>query len=174
MQRVLLPFVLAAVAVWLPATARATVIEFEVTNVAGDVWQYDYFVDGTFVGLQEGFAVYFDETLYADLVAIGPSPADWDVLVLDPIVALQSDGIYDALALVDNPTFSGPFSVAFTWLGAGIPGSQPFEKYALDGSLQPVPIESGDTVPLVPEPATFLLLATGGVITLRRMRASHR
>ena len=54
----------------------------------------------------------------------------------------ESDGRYDAQALVDNASLGSPFTVSFDWLGPGTPGSQAFEIY--DPSF--ATIESGETV----------------------------
>jgi hypothetical protein len=147
-------------------SAQAASIEFEATNLGGDTWRYDYFIASGSFSTQQGFAVFFDYALYEDLQP-APSPAGWDVLTTNPDIVLQSDGTFDALALMDNPLFAGPFSVTFTWLGAGMPASQPFDFYTLDSSGFPVPdpSNSGFTTPRqvapVPEPSTLLLVLTG-------------
>jgi hypothetical protein len=163
-----------------PAAARATTIEFEAVNLGGSLWQYDYFLTAGLFDAQQGFVVFFDPDLYADLNPGSPTPPGWDVLVTVPEPdppSLGSDGTYDALALVDNPPFVGPFSVSFTWLGlAGTaPGSQIFNVYTLDGSGFPQPIEVGVTTPhlpatAVPEPSTLLLVAAGAVAASLRAR----
>ncbi len=164
--------------------ASATSIEFQATDLpdvpGGDVWRYDYFLsDNNFLGTVNGFTVFFNATLYSGpLTELDPDPTNWDTLVFDPDPSsLFSAGVYDALALVDNPPFVGPFSVSFIWLGAPgtTPGSQPFDIYHLEGDT-PVADESGLTSPVggaeVPEPSTLLLLATGAVAgrTLRKRR----
>jgi hypothetical protein len=157
------------------APARATVIEFDVSQVAGTTWQYDYFIASGSFDAQQGFVVFFDETLYSNLQLASATP-DWDALVVEPDTILASDGTYDALALVNGPAFTGAFSVTFTWLGIGLPGAQPFEKYFLDVSSFPVTLEEGVTRRRrgVPEPVTLLLMAAGGTAwALRRKRASH-
>lgn len=151
-----------------PAPARATTIFFDAASLGGDLWRYDYFLSGgSFDGLQEGFRVFFDVGLYTALEDPPQSVPDWDLLIFQPDVVLDSAGKYDALALTNDPAFVGPFSVRFTWLGpfGTEPGSQPFDIYRLDSGT-PVPIETGRTRPLdsaVPEPSTLLLLAVGAL-----------
>ena len=95
--------------------------------------------------------------------------------VTNPDPVLTSLGTYDALALVNSPAFSGPFRVSFLWSGAGAPGSQNFDVYTLDASGFPDPFETGVTTPRtvtpppVPEPSTFLLVATG-IAAVRKLR----
>jgi hypothetical protein len=148
------------------ASATATTIQFDAANLGGDVWRYVYSLSGDLLA-DQGFVVFFDETLYSSLQPLPPTPVDWDLLVTQPDLALQSAGAYDALALVDSPSFAGPFSVSFNWLGSAgtVPGRQPFQIYQLDASGFPAPLEDGMTSPLdsaeVPEPSTLLLVATG-------------
>jgi hypothetical protein len=150
-------------------SVRATTIFFDAVPLGGDLWRYDYFLNGgSFDGTREGFRIFFDVGLYTALEDPPPSVPDWDLLIFQPDLVLDSAGKYDALALVDDPAFVGPFSVAFTWLGllGTEPGSQPFDIYRLDSSGIPVPVETGRTRPLggaVPEPSAFLLLALGAL-----------
>jgi hypothetical protein len=173
MRSIARSLLLATLVMTCPSAANATVIEFEATNVSGEIWRYDYFLSDVILSAQQGFVVLFDEDLYSDLDPLLPSPLGWDVLSTIPDTVLDSDGTYDALALVDDPLFTGPFSVSFTWLGtAGTrPGSQPFSVYTLDASGFPEPFEFGDTTPrattAVPEPSTLLLLAAGAAVGLR-------
>ncbi len=111
------------------ATAGATTIAYVATPLGGSTWQYDYSLGGGALSAQQGFAVFFDSSLYSTLALVSATPPDWDPIVADPIADPQvnSPGYYDALALVNAPVFTGPFRVSFTWLGAqgAIPGSQP-------------------------------------------------
>lgn len=166
------------------APVSAATIQFQATDLpdvpGGDLWQYEYFLVGGNLLATQGFAVFFDDTLYSTIQDLPPTPAEWAILVADPIPALTSPGFYDALAIVNNPSFVGPFSLSFIWLGAaGTPGSQPFEIYQQDASGLPEPVESGPTTPLdsaVPEPSTLLLLATGAAAgrILRKRRGQPR
>ncbi len=164
-------------------TVGATTITYQATDLADlapgeDLWQYEYAVSGhVFVVDQGGFSVFFDPALYASLQD-GLATPDWDVLLLQPDSVLPADGLYDALALVGNPSLA-PFSVSFVWLGgpASVPGPQRFEVYQmdLDGNVLPGS-EFGQTTPVntpspIPEPSTLLLLGSGLSLAIARRRS---
>ena len=180
MKRVLIAAAIAVAFILSSRTASAAPIQYVATDLGGGLWQYDYYLGSNTFSTQEGFTVYFSDD-YANLQLVGTTP-DWFPLVTDFDPALSSFGTYDALALVDNPAFAGPFSVKFAWSGAGAPGSQPYELYALDVSGFPDPFERGMTVPRVidenpapvPEPSTLLLMATGGLAAARRLKHRRR
>jgi hypothetical protein len=110
----------------------------------------------------------------------GVADSDFRLALLQPNNPPGAPGAYSALALMDNPSLAGPFSVDVNWLGSGVPGSLPFFIHQFDasgriletigsGSLEAAgPVEA-------PEPASWLLgglgLVTGGL--LRMVRASR-
>lgn len=126
---------------------------------SGDLWEYSYNFSGFNFQTNQGFSVYFDPTLYKDLQNVRPSAsADWNVIAVQRDVVLNQRGYLDGLALVNAPTFQGPFQVAFVWLGLGVPGAQTFDIY--DSNFQT--LFSGSSV--VPEPQSFLLAIVGGLM----------
>jgi hypothetical protein len=176
-----IPFLAVAAMFSLLATVNATTLQFVATDLADvtpgeDLWRYEYKVEGNTFSQGQFVDVLFDPLLYGALTA-GPSPGgDWDVAVLQqpaPVNLPPFDrGIFDAFALVNDPSIDGIFSVNFVYLGSGSPGSQPFEIYASDAAL----LESGFTTPsgtVVPEPSTLLTLAFAAVAVacLRTARA---
>jgi hypothetical protein len=159
--------------------ADALTIRFETFDLADvtpgeDLREIRYHVTGSSVLVNHGFAIEFGLALYRNLEDPPPAVnADWDVLVLQPDPGIPADGIYDALAVTDNPSLADPFVLTFVWLGAEDPGSQPFTVNEFDdaGNLLAV-LEVGVTQPLaqaVPESATFPLIA-GGIIALASLR----
>jgi len=113
----------------------------------------------------------------------GIAPSGFNVLLLQPNNPPGAPGDYSALALVNNPSLAGPFSVDFTFMGTPLmplPGQQNF----MIGTFGPNgfnTITSGVTTPQgstgVPEPASLSLAALGvlmgGVcLAARRLRAS--
>jgi hypothetical protein len=143
-----------------------TRMEFETVDLGGGQWQYTY--ELTNLGLStaiEEFTVWFDPGLYTDLVVTTPAPLSnaWNEIVWQPEPVLQDPGAYDALALVSNPGIATGqsargFSVSFEWLGQGTPGSQRYEI------INPDTFETVDAGLTIPEPATLLLLAVGGLL----------
>lgn len=142
---------------------RATVLEYELTNVGADEWRYDYYVENDTLGTTlNWFSLFFDRTLYESL-SDEIAPAGWDPLVQQPDLALPDDGIFDLFhatgGIAANATQSG-FSIVFRWLGSAAgPGNQRFDVILDDPGN---PVETGFTrmrqVASVPEPATFALL----------------
>jgi hypothetical protein len=172
-----------AAALLLCGTARAGIIEYDVTNVSGSTWRYDYTVtNNTLASGLSQFTIWFALNLYESL-AIVASPASWDSIVAQPDPILPDDGFFDSLSLglplALDASASG-FSLSFTWLGTGTPGAQAFDF--IDAATFE-PVESGNTVRRVipdpdpdptpvPEPAIALLFAAGlaatTIITRRR------
>lgn len=165
--------ILTAIGLLMCTSATATIIEYTLAPQGGDLYQYEYtvFNDSLAAPIEE-FAIYFDLNLYENLVA-GPTPLDWDPLILQPDPGLPDDGLYDVLALVlgIGPDSSlGGFVVQFDWLGPGTPASQAFD--IVDPFTFEV-IDSGITslreTVQVSEPAT-LWLALAGLLLVWRKR----
>jgi hypothetical protein len=152
---------LALVVVFPATSAHASTIDFSTADLGDGRWEYEYFLKGDPFPEGQGFTIFFDEALYSALDLRAPSPTNghWDPLIVQPDLALNSDGYYDVLALIGDPSLIGPFRVSFLWAGPDTPGSQPFEIYHLEGDLVRI-LDSGRTEP-VPEPSTFLLLTVG-------------
>ena len=138
-----------------------------------DLWQYAYFVSDVDFAADQGFSIHFDPELFADLQDPAPTVnADWDPVTFQPDPALNSPGLFDALALVSSASLGDPFVVDFAWLGGALqtPGSQFFTINQFDASGALTVLETGNTVPIshpVPEPATILLVALGGAAAWR-------
>jgi hypothetical protein len=153
---------------------RYQAVDLADTTAGKDLWQYQYLVSGFPFPTNAGFDILF---LTADGYQVGdlqkpPNPnANWDVISVQPDLALGEPGLLDAWALIDNASTADRFLIDFIWRGAGTPGSQPFEIF--DSALQVV--DRGTTtssVAAAPEPATGLLLLAGlgAALGLRRKR----
>jgi uncharacterized protein (TIGR03382 family) len=176
--RVLLSPLLVLLALGFANGAAALVITYQATDLPnvpgpGDRWQYSYQISGGSFGAFGGFNVLFSPALYSNVQGTPPSPnPDWVVTTTPPFP--PADALYTATALVSNPSLVGPFTVSFDWLGAGSPGSQPFEVFDETGFL---PSEGGLTQAQaqgqVPLPGTLALLGLG-LLALRARKAVTR
>jgi len=131
------------------------------------VWENDYTISGFNFVQNRSLQLLFDAATYESLMNGVASPAnDWDLLVLPPDPAIPAAGVYDMMALVDGPSFSGPFSVQYTLLSnaaGGPPTSQGFQvvQYDSDGLAGP-PLESGTAASVaIPEPAAGWIAIAG-------------
>ena len=152
----------AAICLAFPLTAAAaTSVLFEVHDVADtlpgeDRWQYRYFVSGTFHQFDE-LSVLFDSGQVSAISAGAAPNSQWTVVTLaQPDAGIPADGIYAAMALVDNPSLTEPFVVDFVRTGGALPGAQRFEVLDASFNLK----DAGITIP-VPEPASYALLVAG-------------
>lgn len=173
MKNFLAIFVLAVTLLLLPGPVQASRIQYEVTNVAGNTWEYTYTItnDSLLADIEE-FAISFALGSYENLV-VGSTLGGWDPLVIQPDPNLPDDGFYDVLALISGIAPGGTlggFSVQFDYLGTGTPGSQPFR--ILDPNTFNV-LDSGFTVSVAaPEPSVLGLFAVGliGLAAVRGRR----
>jgi len=169
--------------------AKALTIEYAAQEIGGGTWQYSYYLSGITFSQYQGFQIYFDYNLYSDIDAFPVAPnADWSPITINPDTGLSLNGVYDAIALVNNPSLANPFLISFDWSGTGAPTSQNFSLYSCDddfcstgftfgqtgatvarNSGGPIPDPNPNPNP-VPEPFTSLLLALGllGMAAVRR------
>ena len=151
---------------------RADTIQFSVTNLSGNQWQYQYLVSGRTFQTGQGFRIDFSKTLFDGLQDPPPQIPEWDSIVFQSDPVLDSDGAYLAQALLNGSSLSQSFALNFIFFGPGAPGSQPFEIFDFNtGDI----LASGFTTPLnaVPEPSTILLLIAGGIAALAYRKFSR-
>ena len=72
------------VALMSPSALQAANINFNIFNISGSQWQYDYTVENTLPDPIQEFTIYFDWDLYENLAVVGAPPANWDPLVIQP------------------------------------------------------------------------------------------
>jgi MYXO-CTERM domain-containing protein len=150
-----------------PCFASPADIEYLLTHLTGDRWQYSYTVtnESLAVGIEE-ITLWFAFDKYENLAITTPDPPSslWDEIIVQPEPLLLFDGYYDALTLGSGIPVGqsvGGFSVAFDWLGAGTPSPQPFDI------VDPDTFEALHTGTTTPEPGPLVLL---GLLSLLRRR----
>ena len=166
----------ALAAALLARNAGAVTITSTLDDLGSGRYEYGYEVlnDDLAVAIDE-FTIFFDLGLYENL-AVTASPAGWDSLSVEPDPGLPDDGFFDSCSSIfcfgsglgiTPGTALGGFSVAFDYLGAGLPGSQYFQ---IVDPLTFGVLGEGFTEPAVsvPEPGTLSLLLAGLFVFVRR------
>ena len=124
-------------------------------------FRYTYTLNGFELHKNQELDIRFDPAIFGSLFN-GQAGAGFDLILLQPNNPVGAFGDYSALALVENPSLAGPFSVDFTLSGTGPPAAQPYfiNQYDDAGTFVGT-IASGRTVGAVPEPATLALGVVG-------------
>jgi hypothetical protein len=165
----------------VPLSARATPsIGYLVEPLGGNQYKYTFVpFDFDFNTGYDffGFAVYFDPMHYTSLVSSLPlfdpdNAGGWDIFLQQPDAITPEDGFYEAF--VDSgyipPDFTVEHMVTFNYVGAGTPGSIPYEIFALPLGEEPeFELYEGMTT-LIPEPSTLLLFGVGLVMLAKTRR----
>jgi len=166
-------------AMTVSAAARSQVT-YTATDLSGSTWQYNYtFTNSLTSGNIGEVTVYFALGSYSGL-SMASSPGNWSPVVAQPDAGLPADGFFDVQAttagLATGQSVSG-FSVDFTWLGTGTPGSQLFNivnpvdystQYA--GSTAPAGARQAPEIDAGSGSAALTLL--GGALLVLRGRRS--
>jgi hypothetical protein len=160
--------------VLLAGHLSAGTVSFQLVNQGGNVYRYEFFPNGLGLLRNQELDIRFDPSLFGSLFN-GVADADFKLVLLQPNNPIGTFGDYSALALVDNPSLAGPFSVDVRWFGTGVPDGLPFIIHQFDSSGQLIigTISTGTVG--VPEPSGWLLSAAsftlvGFLSTVRRRR----
>ncbi len=145
-------------------------ISYHLSALGGTRWAYTYDVMNiSWTQPIQEFTIWFDRNTQRNLAIGTPNPpaGDWSELIAQPDLVLQADGFYDALSLTGGIAPGSHvfgFSVAFDWLGEGVPGAQPFEI------IDPQNFHTLYSGTTIPEPACAVLLLAGATAFARRGR----
>ncbi|MCU1237662.1 MAG: Ig family protein [Candidatus Solibacter sp.] len=150
-------------------------VTYSTANLSGDVWQYTYSLSGFTFSAGDLLAIYFDASIPPNL---DPPPAvgsDWSLFTFQPDAALPAPGEFDAMALVNSPSFAVPFTISFMFPGGLPPGPQDFIVF--DSSFEA--IDSGVTTTAAttatPEPGSLAVALSGlAILALLRRKGVKR
>lgn len=166
-----------AAALALPLGANALIIDVTTSDLGSGIWQYSYLLEleaGEAFSQNDGLSIFFDYNQFGTL-SNPTAPSGWDAITLQPDAGNGLDGLFDVLALVNNPQLPGPFTVDVQWLGSGTPPmALPFDAYVCNDPPTCASISPHPTIPPgttgVPTPAPLALL-TIGLVGLAARRA---
>ena len=161
---------LALLAGFLAGGLSAGIIGTTDTFLSGNTWHEVITFQGFTFTTGESVEIHYPVAQYGALSNGVAQPSNnWSLLLFQPGNPAGADGIYSLQALVNNPSFAGPFSVDFTYLGPGSPnGQHPFN--ILDSNFNV--IDSGITG--IPEPSSISILALGALMIGIGYRARRR
>ena len=159
-----------------PSLSATPVISYTLASLGANLYEYTYQITGLTLLTNQELDLVFGPSMYGT-ISNGTAPAGFDVALFQPNSPAGANGLFSLLALTNNPSFAGTFSVDFTWSLPGIlPGAQPWEIFD-DNSVPLQLIGSGTTVSTVvptPEPSTwgmtFLSILCAGLIRRRYRR----
>jgi hypothetical protein len=160
-----------------PAVADDVSVQYTVTSLGSDLWQYDYTVQGTF-SANMAVQIYFTSPAYGvDMIDLKTGGPDWTTYGAGPELGSDLPGAYYIVALVDNPSMNSVFDVICQWNPGGEPGTQQFNVLDLSNggsALLDWGLGTTEASSAVPEPTSLLQMIFAGLaclvaLTIRRL-----
>jgi len=166
----------------------AATITYSLTNLGTSTlgnpnFRYTYNLTGAPLGVNQELGILFEVSRYASISnGVALPGTGLDLLLLQPGNPIGAAGRYSLLALINNPSMIGTFTVDMAYILAGnapVPGAQSFfidQLNAQGGFVSR--LETGVTSLSqsqfeIPEPGTILLSAAGlALVALARKRRS--
>lgn len=151
------------------------------THGSGDaLFRYIYSISGFTLQENQELNIRFDPARTGAL-SNAMAPVDFDVLLLQPNNPIGSAGDFSILALVDNPQWTGPFSVDVSRIGSGFAPQAFFLNQfveqggvlMLESTLQSGFVSLTAAPGAVPEPGSLVLGAAGLVFLAIRLSARN-
>lgn len=159
--------------------AHATTISYTATQIDINRWQYDYAIENNTLGTGlRQFTIFFQEGLFSNLTNESSLGEDWDLILIQPDLAIPAAGFIDGLSagsgLSAGASLTG-LSVSFDYFAPGVPGSQ---RFSIVDPTSFVELEGGNTIMAntIPVASTFSLVALAlfvAVASARRQGAAN-
>lgn len=156
-------------------TIEYSTSEVGTTGGGQAIYRLTYNLSGVHFLLNQELDFRFDPNIYDSLLNPMAPALLFDVLVLQPNNPPGAFGDYSLLALVDNPSTAGLFSVDITLVaGQSLPDSHPYflNQLSSDGAYMSL-VDSGTGVNALPEPGT-LSMALAGLICAYIAKSAKR
>jgi hypothetical protein len=172
-----------AIGCLVQSVALAGQIVYELSSLGGSKWRYDYALDNLSGSNSiSEFTIYFNRNNFSNL-SLRSSAVGWDSVVVQPDLALASDGFLDALVngipLQPGNKATG-FSVSFDFINATRPSDQQFEfinpttfatLFSGSTTIFVAPPPPNPTPPSnpVPSPSSFSLLLLVSLVPITNL-----
>ena len=151
------------------SSVAASTIQVQVNTLGPRTFRYTYHLSGFALQVNQELDIHFDPLLYGTL-SNGVASSDFDLILLQPNNPPGFPGDYSALALVNNPSMAGPFSVDFVYLGLGQPSApQAYSINQFSENHNFLGIVASGVIG-VPEPASVWLVGLGVLLLLLARR----
>jgi len=165
------------------ATITYSVTSLGTSTLGNPNFRYTYNLTGAPLALNQELGILFEVSRYASISnGVALPGTGLDLLLFQPGNPIAAPGRYSLLALVNNPSMIGTFTVDVAYILAGNAPTPGAQSYVID-QFNPQgffagQVDSGFTTQsqsqfVIPEPGTIILSAAGlALVALARKRRS--